>query len=679
MIIRIDAKDKRAEITIYGTIGQGFFEDGVTAEQFRKDLNDLGDVEHIDVYINSPGGNVWDGLSIANILSNHPATVHAQIDGLAASIASVIAVSADRVVMGTGAAMMVHSPHALFAGNANEMRDFAEVLDKVETGMLDVYEEGTGKPRDELKSLLDAETWFTAQEAVDAGFADETTKIKAKEKPEASWDVVMACFKNTPQEFTTPQKAAASNQSAKAGAIPTEGTMTTKVTASEKDTDKAVKAAAKTAREEERTRVSDITALCGKFKMDAEFIATAIDDGLSKDQVNALILDQKYESTQGGTAGHAVSIEDQRDKFKEGAVNALLARTGQMVREEDNEFNGLSLARLAEHSLIMAGVSVRGLSADGVARKVLASLSSSDFPNLLSGVASKMLRTAYENFPSTYQLWCAIGDVPDFKASPRIQLGSFNSLAVIPEGGEYTYGSFDEESESVTAQTKGKGLKLTRQMIVNDDLNGFNRRAQMLGRAAARTVNNDAYTLLTSGTSNNGPTMADSGQMFNSTAVTTGGGHANLASSGGAPTVATISAGRAAMRKQKDAGLKDTLNIMPRSILTSVGLEDTVWALLNSTADFSNANSGKKNFLADVARLELVTDPYLDGISSTAWWLAADPMDAPLLEVAFLNGQQTPFIDEDFEWSTDALLMKVRLDYGLSGIDWRAGYKNAGA
>src|SRR5690606_31944447 len=121
----------------------------------------------------------------------------------------------------------------------------------------------------------------------------------------------------------------------------------------------------------------------------------------------------------------------------------------------------------------------------------------------------------------------------------------------IPEGGNYKYGTIPEEAESITAKTKGRALLLTRQMIVNDDLGGFNRRAFLMGRAAARTVNADVYALLTSGTSNNGPTMSDGVQLFHAD-------HRNLASSGTAVTIAAIAAGRAAMRKQVAPGTNAT-------------------------------------------------------------------------------------------------------------------------
>lgn len=681
-----------AEIMIYDPIGGDWWGNGVTAQQFVYDLEELGDVKNIKVRINSPGGEVFDGFAIYNALKNHDARVEVQIDGLAASIASVIAMAGDEVTMGVGALIMIHDPWSIALGNADDMRDQADMLDQVKVGIIDAYAARTAIDRETLNQMCTNETWLTVDEAIEQGFADKRTRVEepdsASDLFNADWGLVMARFK-TPDKFTPPEHTRGSPLSADAVApTPLEKPMDkVNKTASAQTAEEVTKAHADGVAEgvakalaEDKRRRADI---CAAFGPHAEAHNTLMAECQNDQECTVETAQKKLLAALAEDVkplkGDVTVGADERDRFITGAANAMNARLGHVQREAGNEFNGMSLPNLAAFALNRAGISVKGLSNDGIARKVLASHSTSDFPLLLSSVAGKALRAAYEHFPDTWQAWCAVGEVSDFKASPRIQLGSFNGLALIPEGGEYDYGTFGEEAENITAVTKGKGLKLTRQMIVNDDLGGFNRRAMMMGRAAARSVNTDVYTLLTSGTSNNGPDMSDTGQLFNATAVTTAGGHANLAGTGAAPTVATISAGRAAMRKQKDVGLNETLNIMARTIVSPIALEDTIWALLNSTADPASSNSGKKNFLADVANLQLVTDPFLDGIAAGAWYLAADPMDAPLIEVAFLDGQQTPFIDDDIEWATDSLLMKVRLDYGVSAIDWRAGYRNAGA
>ena len=383
------------------------------------------------------------------------------------------------------------------------------------------------------------------------------------------------------------------------------------------------------------------------------------------------------------TGIYAVQNRDLRDKFFEGASRSLEIRAGLLDRDSGNEFAGMTLTDLARVSLKLGGLDQGAMTADGIARRVLASHTSSDFPQLLGNVAGKVLREAYGNFPNTYQQIAHIGSVSDFKVHPRIQVGSFNNLATIPEGGEYSYGSIAESYETAQAHTKGKALQLSRQMMVNDDLGGFARRAQLMGRAAARTVNVDLYAFITSGANARGPTGTDGGQFFNATAATAGGsGHANLIAtgSGAAPSVATIAAGRAAMRKQRDMSVRDRLNILPKVIVAPIGLEETTWSVINSTTDVSQTNPNKRNYSADVARLDLVTDPYLDEISTTAWYLFADPNDAAAaFEIVFLDGVQEPFLDEMIDFDTDSMKFKVRLDYGLAIGDWRGGYKNEGA
>ncbi len=375
-------------------------------------------------------------------------------------------------------------------------------------------------------------------------------------------------------------------------------------------------------------------------------------------------------------------VEDSRDKFIKGATKALAMRVGLKKRDPGNEFAGQPMHELARMSLQMAGLEYHGLTRNQLTARVFAAHTSSDFPQIMSNVAGKVLREAYSRYPNTYQQIAYVGSVTDFKVNPRIQLGSFNSLDTIPEGGEYKYGKIEEEHENIQATTKGKAIALTRQMIVNDDLDAFKRISTAMGRAAARTVNTDLYTLITSGANNRGPNSSDGGQFFNDTAATSAGGHANLVASGSgaAPSVTTVSAGRNAMRKQKDKGLNEVLGILPSVLLAPVGMEDAVWTLINSTTDVSQSNPKKKNYVVDVARLKLVTDPFLDNVSATAWYLFADPLDAAAaFEIAFLDGIDEPYIEDMVDFDTDSMKFKVRLDYGIAPGDWRGGYRNEGA
>lgn len=178
----IQAKaDQSAEISIYDEIG--FW--GVTAKQFIGDLKAI-DATAIKLAINSPGGAVFDALAIYNALRQHPANVEVTIMGVAASAASIIAMAGDTVVMPENAFMMIHNPLNMAYGNADDLREVADVLDKIGASLVGIYAKRTGLPEDEIKALLDAETWLNAEEAVLKGFADE---LQPQLKVAASFDM----------------------------------------------------------------------------------------------------------------------------------------------------------------------------------------------------------------------------------------------------------------------------------------------------------------------------------------------------------------------------------------------------------------------------------------------------------------------------------------------------------
>lgn len=170
--IRAEAGDDHAEILIYSPIGKSYWEDTVEAKKFVEEINDL-DVSTIALRINSPGGSVFDGTAIFNAIVRHKATVTTYIDGLAASIASVIALAGDKVVMADNAMFMIHNPWTVAVGNSDDMRKTAEVLDKIRDVMVRVYDKKASLEADAIRDAMAEETWYDADEALDAGFVDE--------------------------------------------------------------------------------------------------------------------------------------------------------------------------------------------------------------------------------------------------------------------------------------------------------------------------------------------------------------------------------------------------------------------------------------------------------------------------------------------------------------------------
>jgi ATP-dependent Clp protease protease subunit len=170
--VEFRARGNRGEIWLYDQIGASMFSDGVTAKQFQKELSALGKVNTINLRINSPGGNVFEGLAIYNQLAQHPARIEVNVDGVAASIASVIAMSGDLISMAKNSMMMIHDPSGFAVGNADEMERVAALLRQVKGNLTSTYADRTGQKAEQINQWMSEETWFTADTAVENGFAD---------------------------------------------------------------------------------------------------------------------------------------------------------------------------------------------------------------------------------------------------------------------------------------------------------------------------------------------------------------------------------------------------------------------------------------------------------------------------------------------------------------------------
>lgn len=172
---KIENKSDKAEVWIYETVGEDFWSGGgVSAKKFQEELSAIKS-KQIDLHINSPGGAVFEGVAIYNLLKQHPANVTTYIDGIAASIASVIALAGNEVFMAANALFMVHNPSGIVMGSAADMRKTADLLDKVRGTISGVYSKKSGKTDEEISAILDDETWFTADEAKEFGFIDGVT------------------------------------------------------------------------------------------------------------------------------------------------------------------------------------------------------------------------------------------------------------------------------------------------------------------------------------------------------------------------------------------------------------------------------------------------------------------------------------------------------------------------
>jgi ATP-dependent Clp protease, protease subunit len=201
-IIDVKAQENESTIYLYDMIDAYF---GVSAADFVQTLNGI-QAPVINLRINSPGGDVFEARAIATAIRQHKSEIVAHIDGVAASAATYIATAASRIEIADGAFMMVHKAWTLAYGNSTDMREVADLLDKLDASIEADYAKKTGKDADTIKQWMADETWFTAQEAVDAGLADALVADQNNGKASAHWN--LNAYAKTPKALTDPKPAA---------------------------------------------------------------------------------------------------------------------------------------------------------------------------------------------------------------------------------------------------------------------------------------------------------------------------------------------------------------------------------------------------------------------------------------------------------------------------------------
>jgi ATP-dependent protease ClpP protease subunit len=675
-----------AEILIYAPIGDSWWEETVTAKQFIADLNAL-DAKDITVRINSVGGSVPDAIAILNALQRHPAKITTINDALAASAASFILMAGDTIEMADNAVLMVHGPWTYAAGNSTEMRKVADMLDTWAEAMASSYAKVTGKTKEETLAMLkDGEDhWYTAEEALAEGYIHNITSgLAIAASLNLDHQAISASIK---KQFFKPADV---NPSAASQAVNTTVAAATPISQENENMPQAQVTTAATANNTPATKTADEiraealqqdqarrNAITAEFKpfaahegMAAIEAACLNDTNCTVDAANKKILAQLAVGATPIQGRNVVTIEDGRDKIHAAITNSILARAavGGVKAEAGNPYRGMKLLDLAKDSLARAHIDTRGMDQLKIVANAFTQ-GTSDFPILLENVMHKALQTAYAAAPDTWSRFCKIGSVGDFRAHSRYRVGSIASLDELNELGEFTNKTIpDGEKGSLTATTKGNIINLSRQAIINDDLGAFVGLAATFGRAGKRTIERDVYALfaLNSGA---GPTMEDGIALFHAS-------HGNISGSAGAPSVTTIEADRVLMASQLDVGGNDYLDLRPTIWLGPIGLGGQARVANDSQFDPDANNKLQRANIVRGLFADVVDTPRL---SSTPWYLLADPNDAPVFEVAFLDGNQEPYMEMENGFDVDGARWKVRLDFAVGATDYRGITKNAGA
>jgi ATP-dependent Clp protease protease subunit len=209
-----DEEKNESTLTIYGIIGDSWWDDSTSAADVDMALKEAGSNDLV-IHLNSPGGDAFDGIAIYNRLKNHPGKVTVRIDGWACSSASLLPMAADEVIMGAGSMIMIHEASTIVWGTKKHFRKEADVLEKLEDGIIDIYMMKANVEREEIKTMVDNETWFSANEAVEIGFATSTATSSTVEDNEEvaqlraqllAKENELQQIKNTEPEKPTPVK-----------------------------------------------------------------------------------------------------------------------------------------------------------------------------------------------------------------------------------------------------------------------------------------------------------------------------------------------------------------------------------------------------------------------------------------------------------------------------------------
>lgn len=437
-------------------------------------------------------------------------------------------------------------------------------------------------------------------------------------------------------------------------------------------TNEEINQARAAAEKAERERVIGINDAVRTANLSADFANDLISKGTDLLEARKLIMEEwaKKDPTRG-ISGIQVD-RDESDKHRDAQIALLSMRSGQVKADQftaesielSKKYRNKTLLDLCRMALDKLGINHDSLDKMDLVGRAITS-SQSDFPVLLEGTNRRILLAAYQAVADTWRRWCAVGTVSDFREYKRLRPGSFTKLDKVAANGEFKTKKIpDGEFEKVSAATFGNIINVTREMIVNDDLQAFTSLAAMLGRAASLSIEIDAYALLASN-----PVMNDTKTLFHAD-------HGNLISSGsGAPSVAQFDAMRVLLASQKDPSNNEFIGLMADIGLFPIGLGGAARVVNGSQYDTDVSNKFQvPNKVVGLLR-DIVDSPRVIG---NGYYFFADPTVEPVIEVSFLDGVQLPYLESKESFNVDGMEWKIRHDYGVSAVGWRGAVKNNG-
>lgn len=633
----------------------------------------------IRIRLNSGGGIAFDGAAIHAILSEYPGHKTITVQGIAASAASVIMMAGDRIEMAPGSVLMIHDPSqeiTNYRGTSAEHRRVADSLDTISDAVAQIYSRRSGKPLTEIRKIMAAESWFTPEEAVAAGFAD-IALLGGEPLPPAEFDY--RAYAHSPSNLI--QMSAQNgwtNNFLKAEKMENQSTVKTELpetAATLPSLSPLMSTADRSDPRKELKRVKELTALAMQplaQRVDAQNrLEGWINEGVTIDAARQFVLSELAAQSpkisrvpdEAHYGRNSVGLSwDGGEGFVRKVADGIYSRVNRAHQPTmGREFSGASLSEIADLCLQQCGKSTAMVSV--ASRVEMALHGTSDFPNILRDVGNLSLSSAYEASQSAIKQTSREIAASNFRALHSVKVSAGPDLEEVNENGEFKAGTIEEGDETFAVKTYGKIFGITRQAIVNDDLDVFSNMFPLLGQGAANTEAK-LFAGLLEENGGLGPKLSDGKTLFHAD-------HGNLAQVAAALSVTSLGAARVAMRRQ--TGLAgEAINVVPAFLVVPPELETLAEQVLTEIAASEVANANPF-----AGKLKLLVEPRLT--SASAWYVCAAPGAPDSLQHAYLDGVAGPqlFTRDGFE--VDGIEYKVRMDFGAGFTGHRGWYMSPSA
>ena len=679
--------DGSAELVITGDVG---FD--VTAAGVASVMAGLAESAPITVRINSYGGMAFEGVAIHSILARHKGPKKIVVDALAASAASVLAMAGDEIVMPRASFMMIHNSGGITAGNRAAHADAITLLGRVDAAMAGIYASRTGLPLAEIQSLMDAETWLSADEAVAKGFATriegEAASLPASPRAASAVQAyahapaaVLAMVQPQAPDPSTPTTEGSmpdtdTPATGQPPAAPPASTPPQQPPAQPPATNPPAPPPQPPATPPAAANLAQIQAIAARAKLGPEFIVAQLAAGATEAQARDAALEHLASRAPERPAGTVAPAGTGNSVT---AIRASILRRGQVTTPEilaaAAGYEGMNLRDMAaEFITAQTGRAPGYMAPDKLFREAFRITASgtvgmhttSDFGQLLGDTAGEIVLDGYQAASTEWRKIVRTFNFDDFKEK-QIRSGfELPDLELVREHGEITYGTLSRAFAKVKLETFAKGFAFSRQAIINNDLEEFTSNARAYGVMAARSLSARVWRLFINGTTT--ILMPDGLPFFHAN-------HNNLAATGGVINDANLAAAEQALMQQAVVPGRP-LGLTPRYLIVGINRRHEARAFLASETITSTTNgvttSRRNTFYGN---LELIYEP---SFPPNAWALMADPAVRPVVAVPLLNGVETPDVVAESSFDTFGVKVRVSLDYEAAPIDTIGVYYNPG-